>query len=178
MNDRLIKALSLLCLMFLLSSPVKAQTHPCGGGPGPNEVQVGEDPGGNGVAPTPICNWMNDNQTQGPQRPAMHWASQWGAIATDAPKGILGVVTGQPSKSEAQQAAMADCRAKGGAPCKFEIAYDNECAAMVVGSNGYNVGSDRTVEKAAQLGMKICTTAKNTNCHVYYSGCSTPILIQ
>ena len=67
---------------------------------------------------------------------------------------------------------------KGGAPCKLEIAYDNECAAMVVGNNGYNVGADATVDKAVQLGMKICTDAKNTNCHVYYSACSLPQRIQ
>lgn len=36
----------LLALLFFVSSPIKVQTHPCGAGPGPNEVQVGEDPGG------------------------------------------------------------------------------------------------------------------------------------
>jgi len=49
---------------------------------------------------------------------------------------------------------------------------------MVVGNNGYNVGADATVDKAVQLGMKICTDAKNTNCHVYYSACSLPQRIQ
>jgi hypothetical protein len=33
--------------------------HVCGSGPGPNEVQVGEMPGGNGVAAAPLCVWNN-----------------------------------------------------------------------------------------------------------------------
>lgn len=73
---------------------------------------------------------------------------------------------------------MADCQAKGGAPCKLEIAYDNECAALVVGNNGYNVGADTTLGKVTQATMKICTDAKNKNCHVYYTACSLPVQVQ
>ncbi|ASL48804.1 hypothetical protein bAD24_p00495 (plasmid) [Burkholderia sp. AD24] len=44
------------------SGPNGAQHNPnetfvCGSGPGPGQRQVGEDAGGNGVAPTPICSW-------------------------------------------------------------------------------------------------------------------------
>ena len=116
----------------------------------------------------------NQQQMQPQALPPPQWVSRWGAIATDKVKGILGAVTGLASKNEAQQAALADCQEKGGSPCKLEIAYDNECAALVVGDNGYNVGADATLEKVIQLGMNICTDAKNANCHVYYSDCSPP----
>lgn len=135
----------------------------------------------NSCVPIPPGYYNNQQQAQ-PQLPLppppAQWASQWGAIATDKVKGIIGAVTGLSSKSEAQQAAMANCQAKGGSPCKFEIAYDNECAVLVVGDNGYNVSADVTLDKAVQFGMKICTDAKNTNCHVYYSACSLPERVQ
>lgn len=123
------------------------------------------------------------NQQQGQQQtqaraPEARWATRWGAIATDYIKGTLGSITGLASKVDAEQAALADCRNKGGSPCKVEIAYDNECAAMILGSNGYNVGADATADKAIGLGMKICTDAKDTNCHVYFSACSLPVKIQ
>lgn len=120
----------------------------------------------------------SEQQAQQPMAPQPSWARTWGAIATDSVKGVVGAVTGLSSKSAARRAAMADCQAKGGAPCKFEVAYDNQCAALVVGSNGYDVGVDRTLEKVIQVGMKTCTDAKDTNCRVYYSACSLPVRIQ
>jgi hypothetical protein len=74
--------------------------------------------------------------------------SRWGAIATYAPNGILGVATDQASKSEAEQVALLDCKLKGGPICKIEAAYDNECVAVVVGDKGYNVNTDTTVDAA------------------------------
>ncbi len=97
-----------------------------------------------------------------PEAPPARWASRWGAIATDEPHGILGAVTGLSSKEEAQKAAMEACRAKGGSPCKFEIAYDNECAAMIVSDKGYNTPAAATVEKAVQLGMQTCKSSGDT----------------
>jgi hypothetical protein len=101
-----------------------------------------------------------------------------GAIATDEPKGVLGAVTGVPNKSEAQQAALADCRAKGGSPCKLEIAYDNECAALVVGQKDYSINTGATADAANQLAMKTCSADGDAKCHVYYSACSLPVRIQ
>jgi hypothetical protein len=159
----------LFVLLMPLCSVVHAQTA-CP--PGMEEYGAG------------VCGYSQSEepaQQARPQQPALpppQWATRWGAIATDSPKGVLGAVVNVSSKSEAQQAAMADCKAKGGTKCKVDIAYDNECAAVVVGDGGYNVGSDATTDKASQLGMNVCTKAGRTNCHVYYSACSLPIRIQ
>lgn len=42
--------------------------HPCGGGDGSSDYQVGEQPGGNGVAPIPLCEYY-PQQGQGPHAP-------------------------------------------------------------------------------------------------------------
>jgi hypothetical protein len=68
MNHCSFKALCLLALLFLVSSPSSAQTHPCGGARAGSGVQVGEAPGSNGVAPTPLFDWAKGNQSLKIQR--------------------------------------------------------------------------------------------------------------
>ena len=106
------------------------------------------------------------------------WESRWGAIATDGPKGAMGVATDKRSKREASQVAMQDCQSKGGVNCKIDTAYYNQCAAVVVGDGGYNASSATTVDRAVELGMKTCHDAGRTNCHAYYTACSLSVRIQ
>jgi len=115
---------------------------------------------------------------QAPQLPAQQWERRWGAIATDGPNDALGVATDKRSKREASQAAMQDCQSKGGVNCKIDIAYDNQCAVVVVGDGAYNVPIAATVDQAAEIGMKTCRSSRRTNCHVYYSACSLPVQIR
>jgi len=117
------------------------------------------------------------NQQQRPQQPTPQWESRWGAIATDGPKGAMGVATDRGSERDASQAAMQDCQSKGGVNCQIDAAYDNQCAAVVVGG-GYNVSSRGTVDQAVAVGMKICRDAGRANCHVHYSACSLPVRVQ
>lgn len=128
----------------------------------------------------PIPRYGNGQQQQRSQQsPPPQWASRWGAIATDSAKGILGVTTDQPSESGAQQSAMADCQTKGGASCKLEIAYDNECVTLAVGSKGYSINTGNTPDAANQLAMKTCSAyGEDHDCHVYYSACSLPVRTQ
>jgi hypothetical protein len=101
-----------------------------------------------------------------------------GAIATDGVKGSLGTTTGMANREQAEKTAMSDCKAKGGSKCKLDVAYDNECAAMVVGNKGYSVNAASTVDADSQIAMKICGADGDTSCHVYYSACSLPVRIQ
>jgi len=102
------KSILFSCLLFSLLSciPARAQTA-CP--PGMEEYGAG------------VCGYNRSEespqqalQQQGPPSPPPRWATRWGAIATDSIKGTLGAVSGLPSKSAAQQAAIADCQAKGG----------------------------------------------------------------
>ena len=166
-------------LLFWLLLLIGNMTHAEGNCP-PGYYPIGAPQGQAGPQScAPIPGYGNGQQQQRSQQwPPPRWVSRWGAIATDSVKGILGAVTDLPSKSRAQQAAITDCQTKGGSPCKLEVAYDNECAAMAVGSNGYDVVADTTLNRAIQGSMKMCVDDKSEGCHVYYSACSLPVQIQ
>lgn len=127
----------------------------------------------------PIPGYSNGQQQQHSQQslPA-RWASRWGAIATDGPGGHLGAATNLSSKNDAENVAIADCQIKGGSACEIEVAYDNECAAMVVGQIGHSSNAASTLDEAIRLGMSLCNNSGDTKCHVYYSACSLPVRIQ
>ncbi|MGJ7491923.1 DUF4189 domain-containing protein [Variovorax sp. ZT4R33] len=137
----------------------------------PGQIPYGS---GNGLN---VCGPSNRQQSA-PQPPAPQWESRWGAIATDAPKGVIGATVDKPSKREASQAAVSDCQQQGGVNCRIDVAYDNQCAVLVVGVNGYNTPNAATVEKATELGMKTCREAGSTDCRVLYSACSLPVRIR
>lgn len=155
-------ALSLLCM----------NAHAEGGCP-PGQIPEG---GSGVISCRPIPGYNQGSSS--PATPPPRWATKWGAIATDSEVGSLGTINDQPTRSQAESRALSDCAAKGGLNCKVEVAYDNECAAMIVGDKGHNSSADATIEKATQLGLKICHDSGDTNCHVFYSGCSLPQRIQ
>ncbi|RUL66561.1 DUF4189 domain-containing protein [Dyella dinghuensis] len=164
-TSRLLQLISLLCVSFA--------AHAEGGCPPGMIPYSGTDISSCG--PIPPGYYQNSQQ---PQAPPMQWASTWGAIATDEPHGILGAAVGMPSKREAEQAALSDCRSKNGSDCKLELAYDNECAALVVSKTGYVVTAHQTKDLAIQSGMKTCRDSGYEDCHAYYSACSLPQQIQ
>jgi len=112
------------------------------------------------------------------QPPSPQWEDRWGAIATDEPHGILGSATGMSSRDQAERTALADCRAKGGSPCKLETWYSNGCAVLVVGDKGYNTNSEASLDATIQSGMKTCGADGDTGCRVYYSACSPPVRVR
>jgi hypothetical protein len=160
-------------LLLLASGAIHAQTA-CPPGLIPYGAGVcGPDQGQN-----------QGSQRQIPMAPPVTWADTWGAIALYIPesganpKGVLGAATLQPSETAAKQFALQDCQAKGGLDCKIKFVYRNECAAMVAGIPYYNMADGQTTQAAVARGMKTCTEGGSTNCHVYYSACSLPQVIQ
>lgn len=115
-------------------------------------------------------------QPEQPQAPAPKWETRWGAIATDADKGVIGSVSGASSKADAKRAAMDDCRTKGGDHCLLQMPFSNGCAAVVVGDSVFNVAADETVDRASQAGIQQCGKSSK-NCHVYFSLCSPPVRV-
>lgn len=80
-------------------------------------------------------------------------------MATDAPRSILGAVTGQPSQQAAQQAALSDCKSKGGINCKPANTYKNGCTALTSSDSSFYTGADVTIDIVAAQGMRACIEA-------------------
>lgn len=134
-----------------------------------------ELPGGVCLPPDHQNSPLNNLPTASPLPPV--WADRWGAIATDGETGSLGISVDMTSKRKAVKAALADCQSKGGANCELDVAYYNQCAAMILGDKNYNTSSAATKEKAIELGMRTCNKEGDSNCRVYYSGCSMPVRV-
>lgn len=170
---------ALIALVLLVSEVVFAQQapHVCGTGPGPNEVMAGMQPAGPGIAPTPLCYWKSGAGQAGTASQA-RWEDRWGAIAADD-NAIYGIVKDRTTKRQAQRAAIDECERRGGVGCRIQLAYYNQCAAVIVGATGSIVSNDATEEVATNLGIKDCEKLDGVGaCRVYYSGCSLPAQVR
>lgn len=165
MSAHLVYRLLVASLWIFLDGTALAQQCP------PGQIAYGSGPGLNSCGP-------DNRQQRAPQQPAEQWERRWGAIATSTQDGILGVSTDKRSEREASRVAMQDCQSKGGARCKVDASYDNQCAVVVVGDGGYNVQNASTLDKAIATGTKTCRDGGLANCHVYYSACSLPVRIR
>ena len=103
--------------------------------------------------------------------PAGDWKETWGAIAPSDKDNIFGAAVGEDSKQEAEQIALADCKARGGAACKVELAYQNQCIAMVTGKKQFKLKSADSIAAATQQAMADCQQ-DDTACRVAYSVCT------
>ena len=125
----------------------------------------------------PIPGYNQQQQQPNPPRPLGHWESRWGAIATDDTLGVLGVSSDVSTRASAEKKAINDCQTKGGKQCALNISYDNTCAAMIVGDEGYSVRTGGTKEEAISYATKDCSASYHS-CHTYYFNCSKPVLVQ
>lgn len=112
-------------------------------------------------------------QEAAPPQPTGYWVSKWGSLATDGPRGILGSATNMASSRAAEVTALAECRKKGGNPCKVQATYSNQCSALVTGDKIFFVKLGASEAEAANLGMQKCQ-AEDMNCRAYFSSCSLP----
>ena len=165
--DRKVTVMKTLCSLVLLLVVTSTHAQDCGGM---------ANAGGTCVPPDVA---MPSYQQQAPQPPPKKWVDHYGAIAVDGDKGLVGISTDASSYQQAEQLAQMDCISKGGAACKIQISYRNQCVAMIIGNNGklFNTNDDPTVDTAAQNGMQMCMPEAH-DCHVYYSACSLPVRIQ
>jgi hypothetical protein len=102
------------------------------------------------------------------------WEDRFGAVATDPHLAILGSSKNMTSRKIAENAALSDCKSQGGQSCKLDGWYRNGCAAMVAGHGGYSTSTAKDQDSAVKAAMKDCQAGGYTNCHVYYSDCSSP----
>ena len=112
-----------------------------------------------------------------PSPPAERWLDRYGSIASDADRGIYESVREMTSVASAEQAALANCKLKGGRKCEVLLTYRNGCAAIVFGDTVYLAQTGSTVEAANQKALSQCSAA-TTNCRVEWNVCSLPMRIQ
>lgn len=165
---------SVLVVLWCLTIGARAEgncpsgSYPIGGG----------NAGWTGCAPLPGNSGVRGQlQQQAPSPIAPVWEDRWGAVAFDGPRGILGVATGHQSEHAAQQAALTDCRARGGIKCQSENSYKNGCTAFTIGDLGYYRGADATLSEVIASGMQKCKEL-DKNCETYYSACSPPVRVR
>lgn len=108
-----------------------------------------------------------------PTNPGPHWATRWGAIATDGAASRLGGAEGLSSKRRAQKAAIAACKKNGGTKCRVLHSYYNQCGVLAWGNDLAQAYSAETTERASTGALRVCSE-KTANCKVFYSGCSYP----
>ncbi|WP_434032052.1 DUF4189 domain-containing protein [[Pseudomonas] boreopolis] len=151
---------------YLPSGAARAQLV-CGPGTTPN-------PAGSG-GPVP-CIPISDNSGSNSSGPGGHWATRWGAFASDTKSGAIGVATGLASKGKAEKAAIADCRGKGGSDCRTLLAYYNQCAAVAWGDGALQASSAARKEEAEERALGLC--ARNgKSCEIFFSECSFAELV-
>ncbi|WP_460734442.1 DUF4189 domain-containing protein [Lysobacter tyrosinilyticus] len=107
----------------------------------------------------------------GEQRPAQRWEERWGAIATDAKNGYMGVAVDQRSKYIAQATALTQCRDFGGSDCIISATYANGCAVLATGNDKYLIKVGSTVVEATELAFEACEKS-GMDCTIPYSACS------
>lgn len=161
----------LLMSGLLASGGVKAEQGcpdgltPTGQAPGPICVPM---PGYGIGGPSPV-----QQQPRGPQ-----WMSRHGAIAMDYANGKLGTSSNMASERKAANAAIAQCRADGGAAdgCKKGLhSWMNGCGVVAWGASFAATRSAQSVEQASAAALKECSQ-NTSDCQIYYSGCSYPVL--
>lgn len=155
-------------LSLLISAPIcMARAE---GGACPPGFYPQNGPGVLGCAPTP------DGGAASPA-PGPQWATRWGAIATDGANTAFGAASDMPRKRAAQKEALTRCKADGGASCRVDLVYYNQCAVMITGDSKYLSQGAESVRVATEVGLKRCNEL-DAGCRVYYSGCSLPVRIR
>jgi len=136
--------------------------------------------GWQGCAPVPGTG-TGTGTGQSPNPPPREiWEDRWGAIAVDdTPNSVgIGSASGLKQKKAAERAALRSCKKKGGTRCEVKLSYYSQCAAMIWGAHGFTINGAATIEKAAEIGIEKCKSAKDPSCEVYFSECSYPERVQ
>jgi hypothetical protein len=82
-------------------------------------------------------------------------ADNFGAIAYSPSTGAYGWSYDYPSRSAAENVALANCRKRAG-DCVIPIWFRNACGALAVGSNGYGSGWGTSRSIAERFALQVC----------------------
>lgn len=170
----MIRRFSFACLaLSALTTPALAY-YPCNG-PGPDEVLVGVDPGGNGIAPTPLCEYVGPPDGEpgydgGYSDPGGYWVDQYATLAwgTDA--------NGQPtyswyinasSQAEADNGAIAQCQSSGFRDCRIATGVVNGAIAIAIDTSGtMHADWGEDARQAKKKTLKYCKQQGGKGCKI------------
>lgn len=102
------------------------------------------------------------------------WETRWGAIAMDNASGKTGIAGSKSTRRKAEQAALAQCKGKGGANCQVKLYYSNQCGALAWGSDRMVTARGVTLEEASKYATDQCEKETGDRCEVFFSDCSFP----
>lgn len=108
---------------------------------------------------------------------AERWENRWGAIATDKETGKVGIFGDMTTRRKAETGAIAQCQRKGGADCKLQLTYYNQCGVLAWGNGKMSTASAPTVEEASEMALKECERVAGKGCEIFFSDCSYAKLV-
>jgi hypothetical protein len=114
--------------------PASALAHPCPGGPGANEVQVGYSGGGNGIAPVMMCEARAGSASAPAPAPTYYYI--YGSIAWHPDVDDVWMVGNYSSPYRAEREAMAACQRAMGGGCASIGEWHNSSMAIVRDRSG------------------------------------------
>lgn len=160
-----------VALAALLPSQALAY-YPCNG-PGPGEVLIGVDPGGNGVAPTPLCEYVGEDDGGGygdGGDPGGYWVDQYGSLAWgQEPNGraTYSWSINAASQAEAENGAVAQCNASGFLDCRVATWVVNGSIAIAVDAAG-TLYSDHgeDARQARKKALRACKQQGGKKCQI------------
>jgi Domain of unknown function (DUF4189) len=106
---------------------------------------------------------------------APRWRKRWMSVAFGT--NGFGSAIDMPSKRKAEKAALAQCREMGGKECAVNMTTYNQCIAVSRGGSTALSTRAPELQQAESMAMDGCREDKeNTNCVIYYSACTYPVL--
>lgn len=99
------------------------------------------------------------------------WEDRWGAIATDAKNGYMGIAVDQQSEYLAKATALTQCRDVGGTECVVAISYANACVVLATGDGSFLIRAAPTLAEATSAAFQECENSGMV-CKIPYQACS------
>lgn len=110
--------------------------------------------------------------------PRTKWNSRWGALADDG-AGAFGASANETNKKKAEQAAVSECKARGGTRCNVYMTYSNQCIAAATSEVVSTQATAIDEEAARRDSLAKCSQGSSGKaCRVHYSACSLPVRIR
>lgn len=159
---------------LLLAAGAASADHICTNSP--DEAFVGYSQGGNGVAPMPICRWLEKDSAP-PPKVVERWEvfdDRFGAWAIDE-SGAFGVSYGEVSREVADRKALQMCRERGGQRCVAIGQFRNLCSTFAWGGGRSTFDGGESVALSERRAVAACGLDSGVECDVIQTVCSMPV---